>query len=154
MCFPSSCPTCSNRARSSLVKTCWRNVTIKPEHLRLELERDLKAKLLQIRERYLLTRGKPRHVAELLTSSLSTFLVLFRATLRLYQPDVPAHKLDALRALAQHVGFDPQVFLTIHELKEGRRKARDVSPTALFESYLTTIEQIVDAVDRRVRPAA
>jgi len=130
------------------------DITVKPEHLRLELERDLKARLLQLRERYLLTRGKSRLVAELLTSSLSTFLVLFRAALRLYQPDVPARKLDALRALAQHVGFDAQAFLTIYELKERRKTRREVSPVSLFELYLKIIEQVVDAVDSRPRPAS
>ncbi len=130
------------------------DVVIKPEHLRLQLEHDLKARLLQLRERYLLTRGKPGPVAELLTSSLSTFLVLFRATLRLYQSDVPSRKLEALDALARHVGFDAQVFLTVHALKEGRCKRRDVSPVALFEQYRTTIEQVVDAVDRRTRAAS
>jgi hypothetical protein len=127
------------------------DIAFLPEHLRLELERELKARLLLVREHYMMSQGKPRLVAELLTSSLTSFLVLFRATLRLYQADVPARKLDALGALAKQIGFDAQVFLTIQELKEGRRKLREVSPIALFETYLKTIEQIVDAVNRRGR---
>ena len=125
-------------------------IKVNPEHLRLELERELQANLLQVRERYLLTRGKPRQVVNLLGSSLSTFLVLFRAVLRLYRADVPLRKLDALPALAKEIGFDPQVFLTIHELKEGRRKPREVAAATLAETYLKTIEQIVAAVDRRL----
>ncbi len=122
------------------------------ENLRLELERELKAKLLHLRESYLLAAGKPKRVAELLAASLSSFLVLFRAALRLYQDEVPMPKLEALRALATHLGFDPQVFLTIQQLKEGKLKARDVSPPDLFAQYLAAVEAIVEAVDRRIRP--
>lgn len=129
-------------------------IQIDPAQLRLELEREWKASLLQLREHYLLTRGKPARVLELLTSSLSTVLVLCRATLRLYQPAVPAQKLGALRALGQQIGFDPQVFLTIHELKAGRRKAGEVAAIPVFETYLATVEQIVDAVDRHLHPQA
>ena len=128
------------------------SVTIDPAHLRLQLEREWKARLLELRERYVLTRSKPRRVVELLTTSLSTVLVLCRATLRLYQADVPAHKLDALRALAQRIGVEAEVFLTVHELKTGRRKSREVAAISLFETYLATVERIADAVDRRRHP--
>jgi hypothetical protein len=124
------------------------------ECLRLELERELKAKLLQLRERYLLTARKAKRVSELLTASLSSFLVLFRASLRLYQDDVPARKLDALAALAGHVGFDPAAFLTVQKLKEGSLKPRAVAAPELFEGFLAAVEAVVEAVDRRIRPQA
>ena len=122
-------------------------VKVQPEHLRVTLEREWKAKLLQLRGRYLLTCGKPALVVELMTSSLSTILVLCRAALRLYQSDAPASKLDAARALAKRIGCDAEVFATVHELKAGQRKARDVAPVELFGTYLKTIEQIADAVE-------
>jgi hypothetical protein len=120
-------------------------IQVKPEQLRLALEREWKAKLLQLRERYLLTRGKPARVAGLLEASLSTILVLCRATLRLYQPEVPANKLDAARALAQRLDLDAGVFVTVHETRAGRRKERAAAP--LFADYLKAVEQIVAAVD-------
>jgi hypothetical protein len=117
-------------------------IQIKPEQLRLKLERDWKTKLLQLRERYLLTRGKPRAVADLMTASLSTILVLCRAALRLHQTDVPANKLAAARALAQRLGFDAGIFVTVQEMKTGQRKPTNEEIAALFATYLTTIEQI------------
>ncbi len=45
------------------------DVTINHEHLRLQLERELNEKLLALREGYLLTGGRPKHVVQLLTSS-------------------------------------------------------------------------------------
>ena len=101
-----------------------------------------------------LTRGAPKAVLRLLEASLSTFLVLGRAALRLYEPEVPAQKIEALKRLAAQVPFDPDVFLTVQALKEGRLKARAVSAPALFAAYLDRVERIVAAVDQRVTTPA
>ena len=128
------------------------DIAIDHEHLRLQLERELKTKLLSLRGHYLLTGGRPKLIVELLTSSIAGFLVLFRAALRLFQEEVPAGKIDALRLLTQHIRFDPQPLLEIDALKHRRRKPREIVPQTLFESYLTTIEQVVEAVDRHLHP--
>lgn len=128
-------------------------LTIDREHVRIHLERELKGKSLALRDRYVLAAGDRRMTAELLTESLSTFLSLFRAAARLYQPDVPRTKVDALRALTQHISFDPQPFLTVEEIKEGRRSLRGIDTPALFGQYLTAVETVTEAVDRLIHPA-
>lgn len=128
------------------------DIATEPEHLRLQVQRELQGKLLALRERYLLTGGRPQDVAGLLTASIASFLVLFRAVLRLFQEDVPARKADALRQLAERIPFDPQPLLEIEALKHGYRKLRGVVPQTLFQSYLTTIERVADAVDRHLHP--
>ena len=125
-------------------------VEVDRENLRLVVERELKSNLIRLRENFLLTEGRPKRVVDLMIDSLSTFLVLFRAALRLYQEEVPPLKLDALRALANHVRFDTEVFQSVEELKEGRRSTKDSDPLALFEAYLKTIESVVDAVDAHI----
>lgn len=128
---------------------------IAPEQLRLQLERELKGKLLSLRRRYLQAQGDQDRVAALLRQSLSTFLVLFRAALRLYQPHVPAAKLEALTELRRHIDFDPQPFQTVHEFKASGQAPRERSVPELFADYLQEIERIVDAIDRRLHePAA
>jgi predicted nucleotidyltransferase len=117
--------------------------------LRLQLEREWKGKLLNLRERAVLARGRPRRLALLMTATVNSLLVLMRATLRLYGPDVPAGKLDALAALAGHVEFDTEVFRVADAVRhgQGRWKGRDV--VALFGSYLRGVERQAEAVDRR-----
>jgi len=119
--------------------------------LRHELEHDLQGKLMQLRAEYLLTRGRPQHVVNLMIASLSSFLVLFRASLRLYQPTVPAKKLDALAELAKHTPVNIAVFEVVQRLKAGRR-VREVVADTLFAEYLQEIERIVDAVDAVLHP--
>jgi hypothetical protein len=125
-------------------------MTIEQEHLRLQLERELTEKLLSLREGYLLTKGKSKHILRLLASSINGILVLLRAALRLFQEDVPPAKADALRLLTQHIPFDPQPLLEVHDLKHGRSKAGRSDPATLFASYLKTIEQVADAVNRHL----
>jgi hypothetical protein len=128
------------------------SVTVNHEHLRLQLERELKTHLITLREHYLLTGGDHKRVIQVLTSSLAGFLVLFRAALRLFRPEVPAAKLDAVHQLAEHIAFDPQPLLDVHDLKHGRRRPGEFAAPALFQSFLKTVEQVVEAVDRHLHP--
>lgn len=116
-------------------------------NLRLELEHELKGKLIQLRERYLATGGKRRAVIDLLVRSYSTFAVLFRGALRLFGEDVPAQKADVAVALGKHIEFDEDVFATVSGVRTGQISARDVDADQLFERYLFAVEQVVDAVD-------
>lgn len=126
-------------------------IAASPGHLRLELEHELKGKLIQLREQYLLTGGKPKAVIEVVIQSLATFLVLFRATLRLFREDVPSRKMDALAALAEHIPFDREVFATVEDAKEGKRKLASREADELFGRYLAAVEAVVDAVDEHVK---
>jgi hypothetical protein len=122
---------------------------IDPAHVRMDLERELKGKSLALRDRYVLAAGNRQRIVTLLTESLSTFLSLFRASLRLYQADAPNHKLEALRALATHIDFDPQPLLRVAELRTQRRVPSDLDVQNLFCQYWQTIETVTSAVDQR-----
>ena len=122
-------------------------IPVSEENLRHQVESELKGKLIQLREAYLITGGKPRDVVEVLVRSIASFLVLFRAALRLYQLEVPATKLEALDALARRVPLDPEPFETVEALKEGRKKVRQVNADPLFGDFLKTVETVVDAID-------
>ncbi len=120
---------------------------IDTKNLRLEIEHELRGNLIKLRQSYLLTGGKPKAVANLMTQSLSTFLVLFRASLRLFETEIPQKKVEALEKLARHLDFDAAVFETVQELKEGRKKAKDIPVRDCFDTYLKTIVCVIDAVD-------
>ncbi len=118
------------------------------DNLRLQVEHELKGKLIQLRARFLETGDRGRAVCDLLVQSLSSFLVLFRAALRLYEVEPPTAKREALQKLNEHIPFDVEVFDTVQALKDGQTKPRQVDADQLFERYLTSVEAVVDAVDR------
>jgi predicted nucleotidyltransferase len=127
------------------------DLDIRTDALRLQLEHELRSKLISLRQQYLLTQGKPKRVAGLMTESVSTFLVLFRGALRLFERDVPAKKLAALEQLREHINFDMGVFETIDGLKRGDVHRRDLDVDEVFGTYLKTVETVVDAVDAAMK---
>ena len=124
---------------------------ISTENLRLQIEHELRGALISLRQKYLLTQGKEKAVADLMVGSLSTFLVLFRASLRLFSNDIPQKKFQALEKLAGHLSFDFSVFQTLEKLKNGSAKTKDVDVPELFSNYLKTVELIIDAVDAHIQ---
>ena len=121
---------------------------VKPADLRLQVERELTGKLLKLRGRYLLVSGQADAVGRLMLQSLSTFLVLFRAALRIYEDTVPDRKLDALHALARHIDFDTQPFERLFELKQVAANSPNTTIDVSFVSYLTAIERVASAINR------
>lgn len=123
-----------------------RDVVVSDVHLRLQIEHELRGKLLHLQSQLLLTKMKPKAVAALLSASVSKFLILLRAALRLYVPVVPAKKVEAMHALTQHIAFDSEAFVLVQKLKEGH-KATTVPVEALAERYLRAIAAVVQVVN-------
>jgi len=117
-------------------------------NLRLEIEHELRGKLIQLRQRYLAVAGKRRATAKLMVDSVGTFLVLFRAALRLFEESVPAQKMEALQKLDGHIDCDLDVFRKVNELKAGTLNAGGLDIDQLFGQYLSAIESVIDEVDR------
>src|SRR5205085_7742151 len=120
-------------------------------HFRLQLERELKTRLLLLRKNYLACGGRTADVARLMAASVSTFLVLFRAALRLFDESAPPQKAAALDKLAQHMQFDPQPFHRVLELKHNKQQPVAGQIESLFAKYLEAIECVVQAVDQHLR---
>ncbi|WP_437188051.1 nucleotidyltransferase domain-containing protein [Planctomicrobium sp. SH668] len=122
------------------------------EHVRIHLERELKGKLLALRNHYALAFGHRQKVADLMTESFSTFLSLFRIALRIYQPIVPRGKMCALRVLATYIPFSLSPFETIDALRWGGIRLKEIDVDPLFEEYIRAVELIVDKVDTVLHP--
>ena len=85
---------------------------------RIQLERELKTRLLLLRRKYIGCSGKTESVARLMIASVSTFLVLLRAALRLYNEAAPTEKTKAAAELTKYIQFDPQPLLAVQQLKQ------------------------------------
>lgn len=119
---------------------------IETHHLRWQLEHELRGALIKLREHYLAAGGKPELVSETLVGSLATFTTMVRASLRCLGQTVPATNDEALTALASAIPFDPEPFRKVDAMKRKGSKPGDIP--ALFAAYLSSVEQMVDAVDQ------
>jgi hypothetical protein len=124
---------------------------IRTDNLRLQIEHELRGNLIQLRQQYLLAAGSAKEVCNLMVRSLSSFLVLFRASLRLFADSVPQKKFQALEKLNETVPVPLDVFRKVQELKDGSLKPKAVDAETLFEEYIQTIECVTDAVDAHIQ---
>jgi len=116
-------------------------------HIRLQCEREIKGKLLLIREAFLDSEGKPKSLGQLCSASLTAFLSLFRALLYLRNIDIPQHNREVITVSAREVGFDEKPFLDVLRIKEGRDKTPRDEMEAIIERYLRTIRDVWKKVD-------
>jgi len=115
---------------------------------RAQVEHDLRAKLLRLRQKASGILADSDLLRQLLLDSVSTFCVLFRHALILHGKDAPARKRDVIAGVKQHFGIDPSAFEKLLDVREQRLKAREIAPQGLLGPYLEVISKVIDAVDQ------
>lgn len=117
-------------------------------HLRLQCERELKGKLLQLRQVYLESRGKTKNLKFIIENSLTAFISIFQALLYLKDKDVPAERRKTISFIAQEMGVDEQIFSNLLKVKEGTVKLSAEALNTLFEDYIKEIRKLSYTVDQ------
>ncbi|PWU01010.1 MAG: hypothetical protein C5B51_23870 [Terriglobia bacterium] len=115
---------------------------------RAQVEHDLRAKLLRLRQKASGMLSDADLLRRLLVDSISTFSVLFRHALALHGIEVAARKRDVIERAREQFGIDPLPFEKLLAIREENLKPREVEPVALLTSYLESIGKVIDAVDR------
>jgi hypothetical protein len=115
---------------------------------RAEVEHELRAKLLRVRQKAGGMLSNPDLLRRMLLDSVSTFCVLFRHALILRGLDAPLLKRDVIQRAREVFAFDATPFEKLLNVREGRLKPREIDPVVLLDSYLTGISQVIDAVDK------
>jgi len=118
------------------------------KNVRLQCEREVKGKLLLLREAYLDSEGKAKGLGQVSSASLTAFLSLFRALLFLKDREIPRHNNDLISATSREMGFDENPFQEVLRIKEGKAKAPPQDKMKdLVERYLQAIREVWKRVD-------
>jgi hypothetical protein len=115
---------------------------------RAQVEHDLRAKLLRLRQKASGMLSDPDLLRRLLLDSISTFCVLFRHALILHGVDAPARKRDVIHAARLKFAIDGAPFEKLLDIREELIKPREVDAAGLMDAYLQGIAVVIDAVDR------
>jgi len=115
---------------------------------RAMVEHELRAKLLRLRQKAAGVMQDRELLLRLLADSLSTFCILVRHALRLAGDEAPWRKRDIIERAREKLGVDPGPFLLLLDLREGRRKPRELQPAIVLEQYLKQIQAVIDGVNR------
>ena len=113
--------------------------------LRRAVERELRGKLLRLRQGYAAAAGDPLLLGEVAARSAATIMVLLRAILALLERTVPADPLELAAAAAGAIGVDGEPLLDVirHRMEPGWR-----CTTPEFEEYLDAVARATAFVDQ------
>jgi predicted nucleotidyltransferase len=123
------------------------DLTVKKEFLRLQCEREIKGKLLQLRQQFLETKGSKREIENLLARSAPTFYSIFRALLFLQDKAIPSGSKELLSFVAQETGLNSNLLLDILKIKEGSKKLATAEAVSFMEQYIAQIKTLSKGID-------
>jgi predicted nucleotidyltransferase len=114
---------------------------------RVQLEHNLRTKLLTLRQAYIQAVGDESRVRRLMLDSVSNFATLFRHTLIAIGEQPAPTKAENIQKLAERIKFDPGIFLKLLQVRERSARETEIDMQAGFAKYLDGINMVIQAVD-------
>jgi hypothetical protein len=124
------------------------NLQIPTRLHRIQVEYELREKLLLIRQRLSLASTSDPQLWDLLLRSLPSFLTLFRHALIALGVAPPSRKRETVQALSKQVGFDPAAVNQVLNIRERKADRKQFDVRNVFAGYLAVVEQVTAAVDK------
>jgi hypothetical protein len=125
----------------------FEGITVARENLRLQLEQQVMGKLLQLRQGALLAGTDGKRQAELVSASLSTIMVLFRAVLRLHGERPEGDNATISERVAALAGFDATPFVRAVRHVRGEAKLSGQEAGDVLAGYMGGIERLRTYLD-------
>ena len=116
-------------------------------HLRLQIEQELREKLITLRQAYLAHARRPEALGEVLQAAASSFATLCRSLLRLRGESPPAQTAHVIERVADVFALDAEGLLAAHLARYGEQRFKTVETTAHFRKFLVEVERLVNAID-------
>ncbi len=124
-----------------------RDIRVEKSPLRIQCEREVKSRLIGLRQGYLSSLGKRKHLAAVLVRSFTGSMALFRAIITLLGKEPPIIRAEVVAELRSAAHLDTDILQTMLRLKTGTLKppAQDLHP--LFEQYYNALESLGKTLD-------
>ncbi len=128
-------------------KDVLKPLSIRRSDLRLQCEREVKGKLLHLRQNYLNAEGKIWRLRALLSVSVSGFATIFNALLFLKDEAPENRRQDIFLKTARVFDLDSEVFDRILKIRQKKRKLYKIEAGPLIEKYIEEIRKLAEKVD-------
>jgi len=126
----------------------FENLSITQENLRLQIEYNIKSKLMILREEIIIGSKDPK---TLLIQSLPLFLDSFQNILRLNnKPFKNSEPNSIIAELGKIYKIDTSLFLKLHKIIEGSEKVNNQEMKQLFNKYLSQLHNIALEIDKLI----
>ena len=123
-------------------------IRVNRSDLRLQLEHEAMSKLLRLRHAVLSTADDTRALTQLLDESVTSLLVLLRATLRLMGEEPPADSAVMLERAKVRTGVDVDAIRAVLDHVRGAKKIESAAVFGLAGGYLSAVTGLVRFLDR------
>ena len=123
------------------------DLEIKKSDLRPQCERELKVRLIGLRQGYLSSLGNRKFLADGFISSFSGYIPLFRGIILLLGTTPPEENKEVLTTLYDVSGVNTDVFKTVLKAKKDKTKLSIEILNSIFEDYYKAIEQLGNITD-------
>jgi predicted nucleotidyltransferase len=126
------------------------DLQISPPNLRLQLEREIKGKLLHLREGLLGTGHDRDGLRNLLLRTIPAFAALFEAFLFLKNETIPSTRRETFQKVAAIANLESGFIANLFHLQEKSDHLYREDLWKLMEDYISQIEKLTHYVDRLV----
>ncbi len=124
-----------------------KDLQITTPNLRLQCEREIKTKLIGLRQEYLSSLGKKKLIAAVLVRSFTGSMALFRAIITLLGKEPPVPRAEVITMLGSATGIDTEIFEKLLMLKADLLKPSEQELASFFERYYNALEATGKIID-------
>lgn len=123
------------------------NIAISKVFLKLECEREVKVRLVGLRQSYVSSLGDKGRLAEILSHSIVGCMPLIRGVLYLFDKETPVKRHDAISVFQALTAIDAGIFERLLQLRAGLIKPSKEELHDLFGQYHSLLEKVEAFVD-------
>ncbi len=117
------------------------------ELVRLQCEREIKGKLLLLREAFMETGGKGKALRGVIAQSIQAFIAIFDALLFFKEEEIPKERREVVDLTCNAFDLDAGLFQKLLDMKEEKIKPDDSETRSLFQGYLKEVRKLSKIVD-------
>jgi len=122
----------------------FQDLEINRSDLRLQCERELKVRLIGLRQGYISCLGNSKMLMDMFIESFSGYISVFRGIILLLGKEPPLLNYDVLTILEDVSGVNTSVFKNVLKQKKQKIKLIMDQLNTIFEDYYAAIEKLGD----------
>jgi hypothetical protein len=115
--------------------------------LRHQCERELKVKLIGLRQGYISAAGDQKVLAGGFADAFAGYMPLFKAIIVLHGQETPQNNQEILSVMADITGIRTDAFNQVLALKSRKKKLPIEKLNIVFEDYYKAVEQLGEIID-------
>jgi len=124
-----------------------KELSFDPGNVRLQCEREIKGKLLLLRESFIETEGRGGALKTVISRSIQAFLAIFDALLFLKDLEIPSERRKVINAACGTFEMNEALFQKLLDIKEQKIKPNNTEIKTVFKDYLKEIRKLSKIVD-------